>query len=153
MVGEFAVKADKIKITRESDFVQPYASDKFDLYCGVAMDFDIHSNDEVLHICGGNDWGYLMADALIPLLKYAVRVKMDIKNRIHIDDVVDVIGLGRNEYRALDIVHRLNNCGEPIHDLFDVPIVRLRQDNGTRIYFSNKSVDFSSAKVTGEVPF
>ena len=152
MVGEFAIKADKIKISRESDFVQPYGYDKFDWNDGT-MDFDIHSGNEVLHICGSNDWGYLMADALIPLLKYAAQVKMDIKNRIHIDDVVDVIGLGRNEYRALDIIHRLNNCGEPIHDLFDVPIVRLRQDNGTRIYFSNKSVDFSSAKVTGEVPF
>lgn len=153
MVGEFAIKADKIKISRESDLVQPYVSDKFGWDDDVTMDFDIHSSNEVLHICGSNDWGYLMADALIPLLKYSAKIKNDVKDRIISDDVVDVIGLGMNEYRALDIAHRLNNCGEPIHDLFGVPIVQLRQDNGMKIYFSNKTVNFSSAKVTGEVPF
>lgn len=151
MVGEFAIKADKIKISLESDFVQPYVSDKFGLNGGVTI--DIHSDNEVLHICGRNDWGYLMVDALIPLLKYAAKIENGIKDRIKPGDVVDVIGLGRNEYRALDIVHRLNNFGEPIHDLLGVPIVRLRKDNSATIYYYNKTIDLSSTKITGEILF
>ena len=153
MVGEFVIKADKIKISRESDLVQPYVSDKFGWDDDITMDFDIHSNNEVLHICGRNDWGYLMADALIPLLKYAAKIENGIKDRIKPGDAVDVIGLGRNEYRALDIVHRLNNSGEPIHDLLGVPIVRLRKDNSATIYYYNKTIDLSSTKITGEILF
>lgn len=93
-----------------------------------------------LHIYGKNDWGYLLADALQPLLGYALGVFK------HIDDKIaeykgkpEVIGLGKNEFRAADILHRLRGFGEPIKIYKSIPVVQLQESDRIDLFGQQKN--------------
>lgn len=96
---------------------------------------DLIMPDGVLHLCGKNDWGCLIADALVPLLQYAHGVEERI--RLEYDsqpEKPDVICLGKNEFRAFDILHRLRGIGEPLAMYRGIPVVRMTKNNGIRMY-------------------
>ena len=40
-----------------------------------------------------------------------------------------VIGLGRNEFRALDIVHRIRGSEDSLKEYNNIPVVRLEENN------------------------
>ena len=46
----------------------------------------------------------------------------------------DVICLGKNEFRAFDILHRLRGIGEPLAMYRGIPVVRMTKNNGIRMY-------------------
>lgn len=92
-----------------------------------------------LHICGKNDWGYLITEALQPLLDYAKQVFEDIDKKIsQYKRNPEVILLGRNEFRAVDIIHRLRGFGDPIKIYRGVPVVQANCDNKIEIFGSEE---------------
>jgi hypothetical protein len=87
------------------------------------------------HICGENDWGYLLTEALQPLLGYALGVLEEIDKKLNsYDGKPEIIGLGKNEYRAVDILHRLRGCGGPIEMYKGTPITKLYSDNKIELF-------------------
>ena len=78
---------------------------------------------------------------IMPLLRYADQVEIAIRRKL--DDFCykpEVIGLGKNEFRALDILHRLRGLDDPLSIYKGVPVVRLKDNDGIKIYGS-KSVN------------
>lgn len=141
MTGELAVEVKKLNFKCGDDAMeQPF--DHSSYYRGIKyIDMNLETSDGVLHLCSKNDWGYLIADALIPLLKYANEVERKICEEYNRTINVDVIGLGKNEFRAFDILHRLRGCGEPLAVYKGVPVVQLNKDNGMQIYISKETED------------
>ena len=78
MTGELAVEVKRLNFKCGDDAMeQPF--DHSPYYQGIKyIDMNLETSDGVLHLCGKNDWGYLIADALIPLLKYANEVERKI---------------------------------------------------------------------------
>lgn len=145
MTGELAVDVKMMTFEGGGDNAMEEPFDPSPYYQGMKyIDMNLVTSDGVLHLCGKNDWGYLIADALIPLLKYANEVERKIREEYQKAGNVDVIGLGKNEFRAFDILHRLRECGEPITVYKGVPVVKLNKDNGIQIY---------TRKETEELPF
>lgn len=139
MNGEFSLDVKKIAFSTDFDMSQPY-SDTIDGHAIPYIDLDIFTQDGTFHICGRNDWAYLVTDALIPFLRYAKSVEK------YVDDEIrktaryktDVICVGRNQFRAMDIMHQLRNGGEHIKTYRSIPVVKLKENDGVRIYSSNK---------------
>jgi len=96
-----------------------------------STDITLHCKDKgCLTIHGKNDWGYLITDALQPLLNYAEQVFVDIDKRIsNYTGKPEVIALGKNEFRAVDIMHKLRGLGDPIKIYKGIPVVRVNYDN------------------------
>lgn len=137
MTAEIEMKVNKVAFERREDMLKPYGGYYKDAY----IDMDIHTDDGVFHLCGKNDLGYLMVDAIMPLLRYADQVEIAIRRKL--DDFCykpEVIGLGKNEFRALDILHRLRGLDDPLSIYKGVPIVKLKDNDGIKIYGS-KSVN------------
>lgn len=134
MNAEFDVMVKKVNFSSPENMQKP-----FDSACysdrGAYIDMDLIMPDGVLHLCGKNDWGCLIVDALVPLLQYAHGVEERI--RLEYDsqpEKPDVICLGKNEFRAFDILHRLRGIGEPLAMYRGIPVVRMTKNNGIRMY-------------------
>ncbi len=135
MSGEFGIEIGKIDFNRIDDFIKPYGN--ISIYTGnkPSQDLTITStSNETFHICGNNDWAYLVVDALSPLLQYASLVENKISNDLRKMDreknsKPKVIGLGRNDFRALDILFRIRGSEDSLKEYRNIPVVRLEEDN------------------------
>lgn len=129
MGGELGIEVIKVVLNRENDMREPYTNSSM-------IDFSILDKDGCwFHICGKNDWGYLLTEALQPLLKYALGVFQEIDNKLDsYSGQPEIIGLGKNEYRAVDIIHRLRGFGDPIEVYKGIPITKLRSDNKIELF-------------------
>ena len=133
MQGEIVVKVEDIKISGTVDFTSPYQDGVTEEK--IYMDMDLHMVDGTLHLVGKNDWGYLMTYALAPLLRYAYSVKSKLDKMYQKSNVrADAIVLGKNEYRALDIMHRLHNLETSLKEYEGIPIVQSTINNYMKIY-------------------
>lgn len=133
MQGEVVVKVDNIKISGTVDFITPYRDviSENKSY----MDMDLHMPDGTLHLVGENDWGYLMASALVPLLRYADSVQRELDKMYQESEVrADAIVLGKNEYRALDIMNLLKHPGTTLKEYKGIPIVQSQIYSYMKIY-------------------
>ena len=141
MTAEFGMKVNKVTFERSEDMLKPYGS----YYNDACIDMSIHTDDGMFHLCGKNDWGYLMVDAIMSLLRYADQVEIALRRKL--DNFCyepEAIGLGKNEFRALDILHRLRGLDDPLSIYKGVPVVRIKDSDGIKIYGS---------KEKGELPF
>lgn len=106
----------------------------------------IDTNEESLWICGeNNDWGYLMTDALIPILKYGYEVerKIDVAMKQY-DGDPEVILVGKNEYRSLDILQKIRICKNAELLYKGIPIVSSSKSNGIELFghqYKKKELD------------
>lgn len=135
MTAEFGIKVNKVTFERSEDMLKPYGGYYNDAY----IDMTMYTDDGVFHLCGRNDWGYLMVDAIMPLLRYADQVETAIRRKL--DDFFyepEAIGLGENEFRALDILHRLRGLDDPLSIYKGVPVVRLKDSDEIKIYGSKE---------------
>lgn len=141
MTGELAIDVKKMTFEGgDSAMEKPFDSSPY--YQGMKyVDMNLVTSDGALYLCGKNDWGYLVANALIPLLKYANGVERKISEKSLDTNNIDVIGLGKNEFRALDILHRLKECGEPLTVFRGIPVVKLNKNDGIQIYTSEETED------------
>ena len=136
------MNVSKVKFSLDDDLTKPFTGhDEFHL--DQYIDLDIFENDgNVLHICGKNDWGYLMVDALMPLIKYADNVLQKIRKMLdEYDGKPEVIVLGRNEYRAVDIIHRLRSNGDLISIFLSIQVVKSERNNYIKL-LGNKPREF-----------
>lgn len=149
MSGEFGIEIGKIDFNRTDDLIKPYGNTSIYTDDKPAQDLTITStSNESFHICGNNDWAYLVVDALSPLLQYASLVENEVSGKLRRMDrdknlKPKVIGLGRNEFRALDILHRIRGSEDSLKEYNNVPVVRLEENN---------SIEFLGTKVV-DLPF
>ena len=141
------MKVSKVEFSRDKDMIKPFTDDgyqtrEFGENLDQYIDLDIYEKDgNILHICGKNDWGYLMVDALMPLITYANNVLQKIRKMLdEYDGKPEVIVLGRNEYRAVDIIHRLRGNGDSISFL-SIPVVKSERNNYIKL-LGNKPREF-----------
>lgn len=121
--GELGVNVKDIK--RDKDIVRPYHSS-----CRNPMDLSLLTDDnDWLHICGNNDWGYLALEILKPILQTGIKLNSEICDQIS-EKNPEVIVVGRNDYRILDILHTARDSEKGISMLRGVPIVMGYFDNG-----------------------
>lgn len=130
--GELGIKV--MKIRPDSEAVRPY-----DGYGHKRMmDLSLFGDDDHwLHLCGDNDWGYLTLEVLKPILKEAIRLHEDIVDNLSVSKP-EVILVGRNDFRLLDILHIARDSEEGISVIRGVPIVRGDFDNGIK-YLGRKT--------------
>ena len=126
MGGELGIK---IKNLRCSDgLVNPFN----DYRSKPQIDLSIMSeNNECLHICGENDWGYLALDILKPILQKGIQLYLEIREKIY-SQKPEVVLVGKNEFRILDILHIARDSEQGIETMLDVPIVKGDFDNGVK---------------------
>lgn len=131
MGGELGIEVDHVGFGSKSDLCEPYGS--FGL---SPIDLTLYDKEgKWLHICGKNDWGYLLADAFQPLLIYGDEVCTKINKKIDAyNGKPEIIGLGKNEYRAIDIIHRLRGLGDPIKIYKGIPVVQLQTPNRIELF-------------------
>lgn len=128
--GELGIKVNKAILS--NDVIQPHKSVNMNTLIDLSL---LDTNGEYFHICGENDWGYLLVDALLPLLKYSDKIFQEINNMIEKYRVrPEVIGLGKNEYRAVDIMHRIRGLGDPINMYKGIPVVCLGETNAVKLF-------------------
>lgn len=143
MNGEFSLDVKKITFSTDSNMSQPYrdGNGRHDI---SYIDLDIYTQDGILHLCGKNDWAYLITDALIPFLRYAQSVEKYIDDEIQkiAQRKIDAICVGRNQFRAMDILHQLRDAGEHIKTYRSIPVVKLNEDDGIRIYSTVKEMEY-----------
>lgn len=121
--GELGVNVKDIK--RDKDIVRPYH-----LACKNSMDLSLLTDDNSwLHICGDNDWGYLALEVLKPILQTGVKLNSEILNQIS-EKNPEVVVVGRNDFRILDILHTARDSEKGISVIHGVPIVMGDFDNG-----------------------
>lgn len=122
--GELGIEVSKVVLNRTNDMREPYGNSSM-------IDFSIlDKNGCWFHICGKNDWGYLLTEALQPLLEYALGIFKEIDKKLKAyKGQPEIIGLGKNEFRAVDIIHRLRGFGEPVEEYKGIPVIKLRADN------------------------
>lgn len=134
MGGELGIKIAKAYGSRE--IVRPYG--EYSEYIDLTIESATREN---LHICGANDWGYLAADILKPVIKEAYRVYAQITNGI-LKNNPEVILLGRNEYRLIDIYRQLRNEQDTETQIMKVPYVKGDFANGIKYLGSQKEDSF-----------
>ena len=145
MSGDILINVDSITFYDKSKFIKPFTNNIDDSGSYSSMTFyskrqSQHSDDkDVLELYGDKDWAYLIVDAMIPLLEYGETVENEVRQYYEKEDKIDVIGLGKNEFRALDIVHRLRGIGDSLKMYRGVPVVRLNKDSGIYIYKYNNT--------------
>ena len=125
MNGEISGKVDVIKFS--DDMVKPYGHVFTCHEVGVDMTFYMENN-QCFDFCGPNDWGQLLADSLQDLMKYARAVRECIDDKIKEQGRPQVIVLGKNEYRALDIWSKIC-CGEKLESFKGFPVVRSTEND------------------------
>lgn len=138
--GELGIKI--IKIKPDSEAVRPY-----DGYGHKRMtDLNLFGDDNHwLHICGENDWGYLALEVLKPILQTAIGIHKEITDHIN-ESNPEVILVGRNDFRLLDILHIARDGEEGISIIRGIPVVKGDFDNGVK-FLGKKTKDDS------ELPF
>ena len=141
MQGELGLKALKAVITPETDAIRPFSNFAGD---GGKVSLELKLLDEngaFLYLVGENDWAELMVDALIPLEKEACKVENQM-----LDTLADlkyrpqVIGLGKDEFRLLNLFHRIKGSGDPILIYRGIPIVKLGENSAIKFYREANSV-------------
>lgn len=131
MGGELGIEVNHVEFGTKSDLCELYG------VLGLTMmDLSLYDKEgKWLHICGKNDWGYLLTDALQPLLIYEAEVRTQIDKKLDLyDGRPEIIGLGKNEYRAIDIVHRLRGVGDPIKIYKGIPVFQLQALNRIELF-------------------
>lgn len=138
ITGEIGLKVNKVVF--DKDMVEPY-NERNTVYRYI--DLDIWSDKDVFHICGENDWGYLVIEALLPLLRYAQDVLKSIDTMLQAcTEAPEVIILGKNEYRAVDILHRIRGLGDEIETYKSIPVVRSNtKDNQIKLLGNNEELN------------
>lgn len=143
-IGLKISKATCQNVLHDNSFVRPYSSSNVPL-----IDLDLFgTKDEHVIICGSNDWGYLMTEALIPILKFGAKIEKDISNKLEEMSKngmtkPKVIGLGRNQFRAFDILHRVRGVGEPLKEFRGIPVACLEEIDGLELLGCVKTSPFS----------
>ena len=96
MGGELVLKVKMVK--SDNDFIRPFD------FCGeIANDLTmITENDEFLHICGSNDWAFLVLELLEPIKKEAKKIIEVIKQNKP-NTSIKAVMLGRNDKRIMDV--------------------------------------------------
>ena len=129
-----------MKVNPDRDIVRPYKG------IGVKsmMDLSLFGDDNHwLHICGDNDWGYLSLEVIKPILQEANSIYCEILKNID-DRKPEVILVGRNEFRMLDILHIARDGEEGISIIKGIPVVKGNFDNGTK-YLGTKNEEDSES--------
>ena len=131
MRGELGFDIESVTFSR--DMNAPHG----DISSGM-IDMTFHIKDDGwLHICGENDWAYLLSDALLPFLNYAQQVFTKIDERLgDYDGTPEVIVLGKNEFRAVDVLHRIRGMGDPIEVYKGITVIQA--DNFNKIELLGK---------------
>lgn len=133
MGGELVVNVSAVK--SDNWFVRPLNPDN------PNNDLTMVDNEgKFLHICGENDWGYLAAELLKPILKTGNELYYDISSKI--DDLdPEVVLVGKTEYRLIDILHIVRDSEQGITVIKGVPIVKGDFNNGIK-YLGKKEMDY-----------
>lgn len=92
-----------------------------------------------LYICGDNDWAYLAVDLLKPLLREANKLYYEISKRIS-DVRPEVVVVGKNDFRMLDILHLVRDTEEGVSIIKNVPIVKGDFLNGVK-FFGKQNIE------------
>ena len=88
----------------------------------------------MLYLVGENDWGRLMAEALVPLMAYARNVEEEINSKLNgAIQKPEVIILGKNDYRAFTILHRLRGACK-LTEIDGVKIVEGSKPTGVELF-------------------
>lgn len=130
MRGEIAINVADVKLG--NDAVRPYKDaniSQIDLQI-------IDTQAESCWICGEhNDWGYLFVNALIPILRYGYYVerKIDVALQKY-DGDPEVILVGKNEYRSLEILQKIRICRDEALIYKNIPIVKSSKINGIELF-------------------
>ena len=131
MTTEIGLKISKATCENAiyEDFVKPYSHSNT-----VLIDLDLFgTNDEHVIICGENDWGYLMTEMLVPILKFGSKIEKELTDKLSEMDKQGMtkpraIGLGKNQFRAFDILHRARGIGEPLTKYKGIPVICLEDE-------------------------
>jgi len=125
MGGELGIKIKEIK--QDRDIVRPYSYSE-----RTCLDLSMFGEDGLwLHICGDNDWGYLGLEIIKPILKEGIELNSKILSGIE-ENKPEVVLVGRNDYRILDILHIARDSEEGISVIRGVPVVKGGFDNGVK---------------------
>ncbi len=131
-----------MKVKSDGDNVRPYNGYGNSRNMVLSL---LGNDNQWLHLCGDNDWGYLALEVLKPILQTAISVQTDIINNIS-DHNPEVILVGRNDFRLLDILHIARDGEEGISIIRGIPVVKGDFDNGVK-FLGKKTKDDS------ELPF
>lgn len=106
----------------------------------MLADMTVCEKDGFLHLIGENDWGYLLAHALAPLINYGRQVEIEVfRKLLDFQGVPEVISLGKNEFRAVDILHIIREPGKKLTEIDHIPVVESTKTNGISIYGDRKA--------------
>lgn len=128
MVGEIGFQ---IKNIRVSDITHPYNEYRKVISTELTL---VDEHNDLLHICGDNDWGYLALEILKPIIAEAEHLINDVKTRIaRIGDKPEAILLGKNQQRIMDIY-----CGGEgkCYEIAGIPIARSNESKAFK-YIGN----------------
>jgi len=140
MVGELGIKIVNAVTQKREDMLRPF--DRCPYRAEASIDLTLNGNkDEFLHICGDNDWGYIAVDILKPLLQEANKLYIEILNEIG-KRKPDVILVGMNEFRLLDILHIARDGEYGISVIKNIPVVRGNFCNGIKYLGKNESDEY-----------
>lgn len=134
--GELVLQVEKVK--SDGNFTRPNES-FYDINRRYGNDLNIFEKDSLLHICGNNDWAYLAVDLLKPLLREANKLYYEISKRIS-DVRPEVVVVGKNDFRMLDILHLVRDTEEGVSIIKNVPIVKGNFLNGVK-FFGKKDIE------------
>lgn len=136
MGGEIGIKIDSIKTS--GDIVSPFSD-----ICpySATIELSLYEGNTAFHICVDNDWGYLAIEVLKPILQKANELHMSLLGKIN-EEQPEVILLGKNEYRLLDILHIARDGEEGIKTIKSVPIVKGNFNNGCKLLGKKEDLPF-----------
>lgn len=116
MNGEIVMNIESVH--SDHQFMEPNDS------MSSSNDLTIVAKDgECLHICGKNDWGYLAIELLKPILKAGTELYTKVSNEIS-EYNPEVVLVGTNDYRLLDIIHIARDSEFGISVIKGVPIIK-----------------------------
>lgn len=130
--GELAINIARVRSDRW--FIEPASPDK--PWSDLTME---DTEGKYLSICGENDWGYLAAELLKPLLIKGNDLYYEISKNISKLNP-EIVLVGKNDFRLLDIVHLVRDpeCGISI--IKNVPIIKGDFTKGIK-YLGNKGTE------------
>ncbi len=134
MGGEIALKIKKVSCS--NDLVIPFNDYKEN----PAIDLTIQTDDGWFHLCGDNDWGYLALEAIKPILQTGIKLENKILNGMQ-KYQPEVILLGKNEFRVLDILHIARDSELGIETIRGIPIVKGNFINGIKYLGKNDEIE------------
>lgn len=134
MRGELGIKVKKLEVDSEKDFLNPYDENHFfrednRAYLDLRLD---EGKGDFLYMCGENDWGYLLVDALSPLIRHGLNIMCIIDEKLEedVNDQVEAILLGKNEYRAVDILYKARYGGTTdLKEIGCIPVIKSKDFN------------------------